>query len=72
VAQRLALAQVRVSGLHARLRGLDPEAVLSRGYAIVRDRATRDVVASVDQASPGRSLALQFRDGEVDARVEDA
>lgn len=71
MAHRLQLAQQRVAGLRARLIGLNPEAVLSRGYAIVRDRATRDVVASVDQASPDLPLTLQFRDGEVNARVDD-
>jgi exodeoxyribonuclease VII large subunit len=69
---RLQLDRQRVAGLRARLSGLNPEAVLSRGYAIVRERATGDVIASVDGAAPGLPLTLQFRDGEVGARVEES
>jgi exodeoxyribonuclease VII large subunit len=70
VAHRLERDRERVTALAARLEGLNPEAVLARGYAIVRDRASRALVTSVQQAAPGRALSLHLHDGEVDARVE--
>jgi exodeoxyribonuclease VII large subunit len=68
---RLEMVRERVSALESRLSALNPDGVLRRGYAIVRDRNTRDVLTAAGQALPGQPLSLQFRDGEVDARVED-
>ncbi|HEY1523443.1 MAG TPA: exodeoxyribonuclease VII large subunit [Solirubrobacteraceae bacterium] len=58
--ERLALAL----GAH------DPERTLSRGYALVEDRAG-DPVTSVASARRARDLRLRFRDGRVGARVSD-
>jgi exodeoxyribonuclease VII large subunit len=57
--ERLALAL----GAH------DPERTLSRGYALVEDRAG-DPVTSVASARTARDLRLRFRDGRVAARVD--
>ncbi len=61
---RLQIARRQVDGLHARLVSLNPDAVLTRGYAIVRDRATAAVLTSARDITPGLFLALRFRDGE--------
>lgn len=70
LAHRLELAGQRVAGLAARLAALDPEAVLARGYAIVRARETGSVIASAGQAQPGLALSVQLRDGAFEAVVE--
>ncbi|MGC9349553.1 MAG: exodeoxyribonuclease VII large subunit [Anaerolineae bacterium] len=70
-AHRLEMVRERVGALRSRLNALSPDGVLSRGYVVVRDRKTRDVLTSAGQATPGLPLSLQFRDGEIDARVED-
>jgi exodeoxyribonuclease VII large subunit len=53
--------------LAARLGALNPEAVLERGYAIVRDRETGAVIGSVRRVHTGQELAIRLRDGEIEA-----
>jgi exodeoxyribonuclease VII large subunit len=61
-------AQERLEALAGRLEALNPDAVLSRGYAIVRDRTGRVVNAA--RATPGLALTLRFADGEAKATVD--
>ena len=68
---RAQMAHQRIVGLRARLTSLNPEAVLTRGYAIVRERETGSLLTSVRQATAGLLLELQFRDGRVAAHVDD-
>ena len=72
MAHRVAVQRQCVSGLAARLESLNPDAVLARGYAIVRERETGSVVTSVGQTAVGQGLTLQLRDGEVLTRVEES
>jgi exodeoxyribonuclease VII large subunit len=67
VAQSLALQQTTLSGLVARLVTLSPHATLERGYAIVHEEATGDVVRSVDQVDDGQGLKVRVGDGEFGA-----
>jgi exodeoxyribonuclease VII large subunit len=60
----------RLAGLAARLRALDPDAVLRRGYALVRDRETGAVVTSVEGVEAGRALAVRLKDGTLPVKVE--
>ena len=60
-----------VMGLAARLETLNPDAVLARGYAIVRARETGKVISSVTHVTPGLALTLRLQDGEVAARTEE-
>lgn len=71
MAHRMEMAKARVVGLVDRLDALSPQAVLTRGYAIVRVRETGEIMAMAAQARPGLPLTLQFRDGEVDAYVDE-
>jgi exodeoxyribonuclease VII large subunit len=68
--QDLALRRERLAGLTAQLESLSPLATLARGYAIVRQAETGDVVRAVGQVSPGDRLAVRVADGDFDARVE--
>jgi len=68
---RLVLLRERASGLAIRLTGLDPEATLGRGYAIVRT-ARGTVVRSTSQVASGDPLTVRVADGSFPARVERA
>lgn len=56
--------------LDHRLAALNPTAVLSRGYAIVRDE-TGQVVQSVAQVSPRQPLSIRVRDGSFGVSVDE-
>ncbi|RME83802.1 MAG: exodeoxyribonuclease VII large subunit [Caldilineae bacterium] len=68
--RRLALAmenmldqrRVALDGLYQRLLALNPNAVVARGYAIVRDEAGH-IVQSVQQVTPDQPLDVQVSDG---------
>jgi len=68
---RLEMSRQRAGALAARLAALGPQAVLQRGYAIVRGRPSGRVIASASATTPGQRVSLQFSDGEVAARVDD-
>lgn len=67
---RLAREKQHVVGLTARLAALNPEAVLRRGYAIVRDQKSGRILPLAKRIRPGQALLLQMQDGEVPARSE--
>lgn len=61
-------ARHRLAALEASLRALDPESVLDRGYAILR-QADR-VVASASTVDADLPLCVRLADGDIEARVE--
>ncbi|MUM78875.1 exodeoxyribonuclease VII large subunit [Pseudodesulfovibrio sp. F-1] len=68
----LALHQGRerdLAMLCAALRGLDPEAPLERGYALVRIGRTGQFLRGPKEVTPGESLDIRVRDGRVAAVV---
>ena len=69
-AARTALArhEERLAGITGRLRALDPERVLARGWSITRLDDGR-LLRSVAEASPGDRLATQVADGTVASTV---
>ncbi len=68
---RMQMTYQRVEGLRAQLTSLNPDAVLTRGYAIVRRRETGSILTSVRQATAGLPLEIQFSDGSAAAHVDD-
>lgn len=60
----------RVNGMLARLLALDPEAVLARGYAIIRQHNSVQLVTSATMAKIDQKLDIQFHDGQVVVKVE--
>jgi exodeoxyribonuclease VII large subunit len=60
----------RLAGLEQRLVALNPEAILRRGYALVRLPDGR-LVRSVRQAIPGDALQVHVSDGDFAVRVLD-
>jgi exodeoxyribonuclease VII large subunit len=70
VAHRLVVQRQRAQGLAAHLTALNPDAVLARGYAIVQERETGNVITSAKTITPGLALTLRLQDGEAAARGE--
>ncbi len=69
VRYELQSAQRHCDALGQTLQSLDPEAVLRRGYALVRQPQTNTVVAHVDQVQVGDTLHIQLGVGAVTAQV---
>jgi len=67
---RLNLEKQRFQGVVSHLEALNPNAVLRRGYTIVRDRKTGHVIALSRRIRPGQPLTLQMQDGDVPVRAE--
>lgn len=68
LARRWDRDHARLAGLGRLLDSLDPRALLSRGYAMVRD-AGGAIVTSAVRARAAGHLRLQFADGEVPVEV---
>jgi exodeoxyribonuclease VII large subunit len=60
-----------ISGIRHRLNALNPEAVLARGYAIVRDESGT-LVQRVNQAIPKTKIKIQVSDGAFSARINES
>lgn len=70
LARRWDRDRARLEGLGRLLVSLDPRALLSRGYAMVR-AADGAIVTTADKARGAGHLRLQFADGEVPVQVVD-
>ena len=68
-AWRLTRAQQQLASLAARLEGLNPDAVLARGYAIVRNEAG-EILRDAAAANEGQRLDIQLAASHLKARVE--
>ena len=55
--------RLQVDGLYQRLRGLDPQGTLSRGFSIVEHVDTATALTSIQQAHPGDALSITVADG---------
>lgn len=64
------LQRERVNGSSARLEALSPLQILKRGYAIVRDLDTGQVVSSLSEAQVGHLLEIRVSDGAFGASVQ--
>lgn len=69
VRHRLAFFRLQQQAAGQKLRTLNPEAVLKRGYAVVRNTQGK-VVRSVIQVQTGDRLQVRVSDGTFDASVE--
>ncbi len=64
-------ASDRCQALHDHLMTLDPETVIQRGYALVRDRAGA-VVVDAATVTPNQELQVQLARGQLTVRVTDS
>ncbi|HRK02487.1 MAG TPA: exodeoxyribonuclease VII large subunit [Oligoflexia bacterium] len=70
LAQRRHLAAVgKLESFSGRLEALSPLKVLGRGYTLVEDRVTGDLLKSVNEAKGGRKVWLRFKDGKTEAQI---
>ena len=63
----LRLAKSRIEGLQHRLKALDPVATLGRGFSVVENLASGQVVTRTAQFATGDPLAITVTDGSVPA-----
>ncbi|GAB2905375.1 exodeoxyribonuclease VII large subunit [Uliginosibacterium flavum] len=68
-AWRLTRAQQQLASLAARLEGLNPDAVLARGYAIVRNEAG-EILRDATTVAENQRLEIQLAASRLKARVE--
>jgi len=66
---RLDRMNLQVASLGQSLRGLNPRAVLNRGYAIVTREMDGAVIKGADQVQSGDGIHIQVSRGSIDARV---
>jgi exodeoxyribonuclease VII large subunit len=66
---QLALERQRVSGLSDQLQALSPLAVLDRGYAIVTQAASGEVVRAASQVTAGDALEVRVGEGRFKVEV---
>ncbi|MCW5646285.1 MAG: exodeoxyribonuclease VII large subunit [Sphingopyxis sp.] len=71
LARRWDRDRARLAGLGRLLDSLDPRALLSRGYAMVRDTGGA-IVTTAARAQAAGTMRLQFADGEVRVAVGDS
>ena len=69
LARRWDRDRAQLEGLGRLLDSLDPRALLSRGYAMVRD-ANGAIVTTAAKARDAGHMRLQFADGEVPVAVD--
>lgn len=67
VRSQMRLRSEAVAGLAQTLRAVGPEAVLARGYAVVRSTSTGEVVRSARRVRPGDRIEVRVQDGEFPA-----
>jgi len=71
LAHILQIHKTRLAGLEQRLKTLNPQSILERGFALVRGSEGR-LVRSVEQVHPGEDLQVRVSDGEFGVRVREA
>lgn len=70
LASELERRRLRLDGLTERLRTLDPQATLARGYAFVQHGSTGQAVTSVQHVATGESVDIILRDGRLRSTVQ--
>ena len=68
--KRIEREELRLDGVAARVRALDPSQVLARGYSISRDEYGH-LVRSIFDLKPSDVLITSYMDGALRSRVED-
>ncbi|MEA3337652.1 MAG: exodeoxyribonuclease VII large subunit [Chloroflexota bacterium] len=69
VRHQLALRQSQLKGRESQLAGLNPHAVLARGFAIVQRKDNLELITSVDQVRTGDRLDITVQDGTFESNV---
>jgi exodeoxyribonuclease VII large subunit len=64
---RVGLTRSQVEGLGHRLRALDPAATLSRGFSVVQNASSGQVISDTAQVATGDALTITVSDGLIPA-----
>jgi len=67
---RVKIETQRLEGIGAQLRALDPQRVLERGYALLSDAQTGQIVSLLEGVSPGQKLVVTLSGGQFQVAVE--
>lgn len=70
VVSLLQLHESRLQGVEGRLANLNPAATLARGYAMVTETKTGQIISSTAGVAVGDDITIQFGDGSVGASVK--
>ncbi|HHV42428.1 MAG TPA: exodeoxyribonuclease VII large subunit [Clostridiaceae bacterium] len=68
---KLETEQKRLIILNSKLRALDPNAVVRRGYARINSSSTGQIISSVKQLAVGLDISIHLADGVAAAKIED-
>ena len=55
----------------AMLDSISPLKTLERGYSIVKDSSSGDLITSVENLNPKQKIIIKLKDGEANARIDD-
>jgi exodeoxyribonuclease VII large subunit len=69
ISQQLQHKQNLLTNAVGRLAPLNPQAVLQRGYAIITDQASGQIISHTRQARPWQPVWLQVQDGSIPAQI---
>jgi exodeoxyribonuclease VII large subunit len=72
VQRTLLVHRERLHAHAAALNALNPQAVLERGYALVTDEQTGELVRDTASARPGRAITVRVADGDFGATITGA
>jgi exodeoxyribonuclease VII large subunit len=64
-----AASRAKLGAAAGRLRALDPLAILSRGYAVVRKEGSSSPLTDARRVSPGDRVRIRLARGELGATV---
>jgi exodeoxyribonuclease VII large subunit len=67
----LAARETRLSALGATVAAHDPELTLARGYALVEDRRSGELIVTAEAARTAAGVRIRFADAAVDATIEE-
>ena len=67
--QRLSFEDMHLKGLFERLQGLNPLAILKRGYSVTSLAETGEVILSAGDVLPGSLIKTKLSQGELISRV---
>ena len=66
---RIKTAAASVERFGVMLEAGDPQRIINRGYAVVRDARTGDIISGADRLAAGTGITLQMRGGEASAEI---
>jgi exodeoxyribonuclease VII large subunit len=70
LSHRLQVNKLEISSLESRLKVLNPQQILERGYAIVTDSDSSTVISDISQIAKTTNIRVRVKNGEFEAEVK--